>query len=88
MSTLREVYECIIAKLPGPRIPSCRTFVEWNLFGRKFSHLAEGGTVYLLLIVAGLDLGWSLAKAHGRVVWEVGKLLREPDNTGEPQITT
>jgi hypothetical protein len=87
MPTLRHVYEGVIAKLPDTRIPSCRTFIEWNLFGRKFASLAEGGTIYLLLIIAGLDLRWSVAKAHGRVVWEVGKLLRAPDNTCESPIT-
>src|SRR5882757_880630 len=74
-----------VAKLPDAQIPSCRTFVElWNLFGCKFTSLAEGGTVYLLLIIAGLDLCWSVAKAsHRRVLWEVAKLLRAPDDSCE-----
>lgn len=84
MRSLRDVYYQVIAKLPDAEIPSCRTFVEWNSFGCKFASLAEGGTVYLLLIIAGLDLRWSVAKAsHGRVIWEVAKLLRAPDDSCE-----
>ncbi|KAG1800743.1 uncharacterized protein HD556DRAFT_1304758 [Suillus plorans] len=63
------------------RVPTLRTFVEWNTFGSKFALLAGGGTLYILLIIAGLDLRWSVAKAHGRVLWEVAKLLRAPDDS-------
>jgi len=84
MRSLRDVYDQVIVKLRDAKIPSCRTFIEWNSFGCKFASLAEGGTVYLLLIIAGLDLRWSLAKAsHGRVIWEVAKLLRAPDDSCE-----
>ncbi|OJA12508.1 hypothetical protein AZE42_12752 [Rhizopogon vesiculosus] len=82
MHSLREVYYSVIAKLPDAQIPCCRTFVKWNSFGCKFASLAEGGMVYLLLIIVGLDLCWSVAKAsHRRVLWEVAKLLRAPDDS-------
>jgi len=82
--TLRCLYEFIVEKLPaGAKVPAHNTFFDWYRFSCRFANLAEGGTVYLLLIVAGLDLRWSVAKAQGRVIWEVAKLLRAPDNTGE-----
>jgi len=32
-------------------------------------------------MVAGLDLYWSISKALGRVPFEVGKMLRQPDDS-------
>ncbi|KAG1752119.1 hypothetical protein EDB19DRAFT_1622065, partial [Suillus lakei] len=44
--------------------------------------LATGGSVYVLLMVAGLYLYWSIAKAISRVPFvEVGKMLRRPDDS-------
>ncbi|KAG2352213.1 hypothetical protein BDR07DRAFT_1314801, partial [Suillus spraguei] len=48
--------------------------------------LVGGGTLYILLIIAGLDLHWSMVKAHERVLWEVAKLLRVPDNSSSGDL--
>ncbi|KAG2139899.1 hypothetical protein BD769DRAFT_1384213 [Suillus cothurnatus] len=57
------------------------TFLLVNTCGSKFALLAGGWTLHILLIIAGLDLHWSMAKVHGRVLWEVVKLLRVLDNS-------
>lgn len=83
MQTLRNVYDEVVGMLTFPRIPTLRTFVEWNTFGSKFALLAGGGMLYILLLITGLDLRWSVVKAHGRVLWEVAKLLRALDDSCE-----
>ncbi|KAG1845832.1 hypothetical protein F4604DRAFT_1688598 [Suillus subluteus] len=62
------------------------TFLSVNTFGSKFALLAGGGTLYILLIITGLDLCWSMAKVHGRVIWEVAKLLRVPDDSASGDL--
>ena len=55
--TLRCLYEFIVEKLPaGAKVPAHNTFLDWYWFSCRFANLAEGGMVYLLLIIAGLDL--------------------------------
>ena len=85
--TLRHLYDSVVAKLPHAKIPPRNTFLDWHRFGCKFASLVEGGTVYLLLIIAGLDLRWSIAKAYGKVIKEMAGLLRAPDDTGKHSLS-
>jgi hypothetical protein len=61
-------------------------FIRWNAMGHKFAQLASGGSVYVLLMVAGLDLCFNISRALGRVPFEVGKMLRRPDNSSAGHI--
>ena len=54
--------------------------------GHKFAQLASGGSVYVLLMVAGLDLCFNISRALGRVPFEVGKMLRRPDNSSAGKL--
>lgn len=58
--------------------PARKTFVEWVGFGKKFARLAAGGTIYLLVILAGLELRWEVAKASHDVAFRLGEMLRKP----------
>ena len=54
--------------------------------GYKFAQLASGGSVYVLLMVAGLDLCFNISRALGRVPFEVGKMLRRPDDSSAGKL--
>jgi hypothetical protein len=69
--------------LPENRRPSLRTFTNWNAQGYKFALIAGGGSVYALLLIAGLDLRYRVTQLIGRTAWEVGKMLRRPETAGE-----
>jgi hypothetical protein len=49
--------------------------------GHKYAQLTNGGSIYILLMVAGLDLCSIVSRALGRVPFEVGKMLRRPDES-------
>ncbi|KAG2035959.1 hypothetical protein BDR03DRAFT_1012081 [Suillus americanus] len=67
VSSLRDIYATFIAPLPDDKA-TLHTFVFWNALGHKFGQLAAGGSIYVLLMVAGLDLYWSIARALGKLV--------------------
>jgi hypothetical protein len=79
VSSLCNIYATFVAPLPDGK-PTLCTFVFWNALGHKFAQLAAGGSIYVLLMVAGLDLYCNIARALGCVPFEVGKMLRRPDN--------
>ncbi|KAG1876218.1 hypothetical protein F4604DRAFT_1581475, partial [Suillus subluteus] len=39
------------------------------------------GSIYVLVIIAGLDLQWVVSKLIGKVPWEIGKMLRGPESS-------
>jgi hypothetical protein len=47
--------------------------------GSKYAVVAGGGTIYTLVLVAGLQLRVALGEMSSRTAWELGKLLRQPD---------
>ncbi|KIM54113.1 hypothetical protein SCLCIDRAFT_137490 [Scleroderma citrinum Foug A] len=63
---------------PLPGAPALCTFQDWLSFGAKFAHIAAGGTVYCLLILCGLHLRSAVGKVHGRVPYDVARILRRP----------
>jgi hypothetical protein len=83
--TLVDIHSAHVAHLTNH--PELRTFKEWVMFGKKFARLAGGGSIYLLLLIAGLDLRWDLAKAPQATVFSVGEMLRKPSGAKECEYT-
>ena len=63
MDSLRQLYQLHVSVLP--RAPHLRTFMDWI-------------TLYALLLVAGMELKSVTGKSRVDVVWELGKMLRDP----------
>ena len=79
---MRQFYADHIAKLSNP--PALGTFQHWNATGCKFIGLAAGGSIYILVLITGLDMRWKVTALGGRIPWEVGKMLRQPETCSEP----
>lgn len=65
--------------------PAERTFIEWVSFGKKFTRFASGGSIYILVVIAGLDKRLDVAKAPYPVVSKVGEMLRKPKTAKESE---
>lgn len=76
---LSDVYNT----LPEEGRPTLRTFRKWNAQGNKFVIIAARGSIYILLLIAGLDLCYHVCQMIGHTTWEVAKMLRCPDTAGE-----
>jgi hypothetical protein len=55
-----------------------RTFAGWHALGSKFAAIAGGGTIYILILIAGLDLRVSIASMEGTTAMDLGNILRNP----------
>ncbi|KAG2056216.1 hypothetical protein BDR06DRAFT_850106, partial [Suillus hirtellus] len=75
-SNIRKFYNDKVAKLGSA--PSERTFHHWYEHGCKFILLAAGGSFYLLVIIAGLEIRWKVASMRFSVLRQVGSMLRQP----------
>ena len=62
--------------------PPKKTFQDWIHLGQKFAQLAAGGTIYVLLMIAGLNLRWCIRKVSWRTVSDLGMMLRVPASAG------
>jgi hypothetical protein len=80
-SNIRKFYNDKVAKLGSA--PSERTFHRWYEHGCKFILLAAGGSFYLLVIIAGLEIRWKVASMRFSVLQQVGSMLRQPGIGGE-----
>ncbi|KAH9906101.1 uncharacterized protein B0H18DRAFT_1132018 [Fomitopsis serialis] len=63
--------------------PKVRTFQDWNTMGIKFTRLAGGGSLYLLVLVAAKNLRIPIGTSDGHVAEDVGNLMRWPNDTPE-----
>jgi len=82
ISSLWGIYDTLVDPAPsGRHKPGLCMFIMWNAWGHKFAQLASSGSLYILVLVAGLDLSWSVSRVLGRVPFEVGKILRRPDDS-------
>jgi hypothetical protein len=79
---LDQLYHQYISILPNA--PANCTFYRWNTMGCRFISLVAAGSMYLLVLIAGLDLKWKIANTGAQVVLEVCKMLRDPEASGEP----
>jgi len=55
-----------------------RTFKKWMTWGTNFAAIAGGGTIYVLILIAGLDLRVSVAHFDGATAVAIGNVLRNP----------
>ncbi|KAG2092930.1 uncharacterized protein F5147DRAFT_779495 [Suillus discolor] len=79
-----RIYNDQVAKLKNA--PSERTFQRWNENGCKFIILAAGGSFFLLVIIAGLEIRWKITTIRFEVLRQVAKMLRQPGTTsGKPE---
>lgn len=60
-------------------IPSSHSFLEWHADGCKYAALAAGGTIYLLVLIAGLGARVCFCLAEDETVSELANVLRQPD---------
>jgi len=78
---IRKIYNEHVINLEYA--PSMRTFQQWVTFGHKYLVLSASASVYILVLIAGLDLRWKFARQGTRVVWEVAKMLRDPEDSSK-----
>jgi hypothetical protein len=80
-TNVTDIYTQQIANLDYA--PASRTFSDWVSFSKKFARLVAGGSLYVLVVVAGLDLRWEVAKAPHEVAFQAGEMLRKPSRAKE-----
>ena len=79
-ATITNVYQQEIEPLKSEtRMPGKCTFLEWHTDGCKYAALAGGGTVYILLLIAGLGTQVCFCLADDKMITELANTLREPD---------
>jgi hypothetical protein len=76
---MSQIYKDHIATMLDP--PHYVTFNRWNTIGSKFIALAAGGSFYILVLIAGLDMRYKIATIGSRIPWEVAKMLRSPETS-------
>jgi hypothetical protein len=76
---MTQVYHDHVAKMPDP--PHYKTLSRWNAIGSKFVALAAGGSFYILVLIAGLDMRHKIGTIGCRIPWEVAKMLRSPETS-------
>ena len=74
---MRQLYRDHVATMLNP--PHYVTFNRWSTIGAKFIALAAGGSFYILVLIAGLDMRYKIATIGSRIPWEVAKMLRRPE---------
>ncbi|KAG2335730.1 hypothetical protein BDR05DRAFT_953861 [Suillus weaverae] len=57
---------------------SYRTFLDWHSVGSKFIAIASGGSIYALVLIAGLGLRVSIASMVGPTHLHLADMLRSP----------
>ncbi|KAG1744837.1 hypothetical protein EDB19DRAFT_1960514 [Suillus lakei] len=85
-SNICQLYNKEVAKLENA--PSEHTFHHWYKHGCKFILLAAGGSFYVLVIIAGLEIRWKVASMAFHVLQQVGNMLRQPGNGDKADLIT
>ncbi|KAG2336765.1 hypothetical protein BDR05DRAFT_896288 [Suillus weaverae] len=74
---LKGIYHQEIHNRPGSTV-GYRAFLEWHAIGSKFIAVACGGSIYALVLVAGLGLRVSIATMVGTTHLHLANMLRSP----------
>jgi hypothetical protein len=74
---LKGIYEREIKGRPLCGV-SYRTFLDWHSIGSKFIAIASGGSIYALVLIAGLGLRVSIASMVGPTHLHLADMLRSP----------
>lgn len=76
--TLKGIHRNEVQKCSTTANIAYRTFMDWHAIGSKFIAIASGGSIYALVLVAGLGLRVSVAAMVGTVHLELANMLRSP----------
>ncbi|KAG2751872.1 hypothetical protein P692DRAFT_20656722, partial [Suillus brevipes Sb2] len=68
--------------------PMERTFYCWYSTGCKCIALAASGSLYILVLVAGLEIRKKLCMCGGQAFAELGLMLRRPETSLTPDLIT
>ncbi|KAF8419826.1 hypothetical protein L210DRAFT_3765778 [Boletus edulis BED1] len=80
MSSLSKIWRQELKDMPHQ--PELRTLKYWYALGSKYALLAGGGSVYLLILIAGIGLRTSIGKLSSHVLWQLANALRSPVQAG------
>ncbi|KAG1854925.1 hypothetical protein DFJ58DRAFT_727663 [Suillus subalutaceus] len=75
---LKGIYENEVKDRPSETKVTYRTFLEWHATGSKFIAIACGGSIYALVLIAGLGLRVSIASMVGTTHLHLADMLRSP----------
>ncbi|KAG1760239.1 hypothetical protein EDD22DRAFT_848644 [Suillus occidentalis] len=75
---LKGIYENEVKDRPSEMKVTYRTFLEWHATGSKFIAIACGGSIYALVLIAGLGLRVSIASMVGTTHLHLADMLRSP----------
>ncbi|KIK34132.1 hypothetical protein CY34DRAFT_17938 [Suillus luteus UH-Slu-Lm8-n1] len=75
---LTDIYKKEIKPNASVRAISYRTFAEWHAIGCKFIAIACGGSIYSLVLIAGLGLRVAIASMVGTLHLSLANILRSP----------
>ena len=76
LKTVTAIWKSEFEGRPGA--PKDQTFRMWYASGCKYAAVAAGGSIYLLVLVAGLELKSKLSQVPGDTPWEIADILRAP----------
>jgi hypothetical protein len=77
--SLSGLYNSEVSHIQGISKPSLRTFQTWLAAGNKYAAVAGGGSIYVLVLIAGLGLKASLDAMDGDVPFDLANALRHPN---------
>ncbi|KAG1744090.1 uncharacterized protein EDB91DRAFT_1029250, partial [Suillus paluster] len=75
---LTDIYKKEIKPSTSVRAISYRTFAEWHTIGCKFIAIACGGSIYSLVLIAGLGLRVAVASMVGTMHLNLANMLHSP----------
>ena len=81
---MKGVYEDEFRNCPAETRVAYRTFLEWHASGSKFIAIACGGSVYALVLIAGLGLRVSISSMVGTTHLHLADMLRSPPKGKQP----